>query len=198
MWPDYLTEAYPLAPSTLRKFPWWSRGIDHNGNPYVVRAADQRKIEWVPGILCGPDTPSDKEVWAGLYTRILEVEAKHPLPHPGYRVGQVWATALVDQAGKQRLKTLEEFLVCQILGVYRECTGYDTKNLPVFRYRMTYTSNSSFSLGASNTFHEVVLSTLDGSVPFAPDGICLVRYLLADPCCPHLAPWCATSPEQLS
>lgn len=68
--PAELLELYPQKPGTLRGRPWWTdtpRGF--------VRNTPTNRI---------PDQPRQ------LPGDCIEFDQRFPLPHPGFRVGQVW------------------------------------------------------------------------------------------------------------
>lgn len=77
-WPTPLTEMFPLDPLLDRERPWWRmqtptpRDAGCDMPPLWRRTADQRIHDPTHG------------------TR-AELDAREPLPHPGFRVGQIWA-----------------------------------------------------------------------------------------------------------
>ena len=173
----------------LQARPWWTllrcgpRGGDHilrAGELYLVRPADGLRVF----------KPIDE-----LADALAEVDADHPLPHPGYRPGQVWRLSfrqvsmedvlswpagnqsrgfgsLIAEDAAQRLNP--------ILSYQRHRMGYNTAihssaldhdQIPVFRFGGVDLNRVAFN--------EVFDAPLEDVTPT----------LLADPCCPHLAPW---------
>ena len=129
--PEAVQRAFPCAPDRLPERPWWGCCQHHDGVPRYRR---------------NDDFPSDREQLVYIIHSTAEHtsahDAKNPIPHPGYRAGQVWA----DDVGRS--------VVCA-------------------------NERGSFLSG-------VVVG------PLSLDAAGY-RYLMADPACPHLAPW---SPAQ--
>jgi hypothetical protein len=77
-WPELLAEMFPLDPLLDQGRPWWRmqtptpRDAVCDMPPLWNRTADQRIHDPTHG------------------TR-AELDAREPLPHPGFRVGQIWA-----------------------------------------------------------------------------------------------------------
>ncbi len=126
--PEAVQRAFPCAPYRLPERPWWGCCQYHDGVPRYRR---------------NDSVPSEREQLVYIIHPTAEQTAKRdaesPLPHPGYRAGQVWANE----------------------------KGYSVAVLAA-------------ALGA------VATSTRewdeDEFARFYP-------YLMADPACPHLAPW---------
>lgn len=93
-WPAKLAELYPLPPAPLHNGgdplrPWWYLDLGARG---WVRLPDRATIRLYQ------DTRDDraKEALgladdASLAEQRAQYDHKHPLPHPGRRVGQIWA-----------------------------------------------------------------------------------------------------------
>lgn len=145
----------PLPEAVQRAFsstnvlsrPWWrpSRTVTSDrGLVYERRTAG----EWLP-FLVYTDGVKDEcrgyvplpEDGMSLLDAMASIDAKTPLPHPGYRAGQVWAAEDGDS------------VVVVVLSGGLVCTAYDEEG-----------------------WHP---STFARAYPF----------LMADPACPHLAPW---------
>lgn len=150
------------------------------GELYLVRPADGLRVF----------KPIDE-----LADALAEVDADHPLPHPGYRPGQVWRLSfrqvsmedvlswpagnqprgfgnLIAEDAAQRLNP--------ILSYQRHRAGHNTAihpsafdhaHVPVFRF------------GGVDLIRDAFDQLFDA--PLAD----VTPTLLADPCCPHLAPW---------
>lgn len=113
--PLAVQSAFPCAPDRLPERPWWCRA-----GGQCLRAD-----------MGGLSRPLNDVLLEGH-------DAKNPLPHPGYRAGQVWA----DDVGRSVVCASERgtFLSGVVVGpLSLDAAGY--------------------------------------------------RYLMADPACPHLAPW---------
>ena len=119
--PLAVQQAFPCAPDRLPERPWWRRA----GGQYRRRDMTELARPYNEGLT-------------------VEYDATHPLPHPGYRAGQVWA----DDVGRSEVCANERgsFLSGVVVGpISLDAAGY--------------------------------------------------RYLMADPACPHLAPWAGSAPE---
>lgn len=123
--PEAVQRAFPRDECALPDRPWWRRDATGDG-VYAYRRVDG-KVAYEP-------SPRHLQPMSG-------VDANYPLPHPGYRAGQVWA----DDNGSS-------VVVC------------------AFLYGTVWTSQR-------------------GSRPSRPDFARAWPYLMADPACPHLAPW---------
>lgn len=124
--PEAVQHAFPCAPGRLPERPWWFRGYG-DIEPRYARVAK-------------PDYNLTVE-------EATAYDAAHPLPHPGYRAGQVWA----DDNGSS-------VVVC------------------AFLYGTVWTSRDTTG---------VLRADFARAWP----------YLMADPACPHLAPWSPTAPK---
>lgn len=88
-WPAGLAERYPVAPGRLKDRPWWEgrsrrdgltirSDAERGGGGYTVpaeRIGDSWRYEQVE------NAAQAQEAW----------DRVRPIPHPGFRVGQVWA-----------------------------------------------------------------------------------------------------------
>lgn len=78
--PEAVQSAFPCAPGCLPERPWWGCCQHHDGVPRYRR---------------NDDVPSDREQLVYIIHSTAEHtsahDAKNPIPHPGYRAGQVWA-----------------------------------------------------------------------------------------------------------
>jgi hypothetical protein len=85
-WPLVLRDRYPLPPNVLPERPWWNvqEWIDDVSDRGFRLLGHRRRHDAVvvvrPGLNIG---------WP--LAQLAEYDAEHPLPHPGVRVGQVWA-----------------------------------------------------------------------------------------------------------
>ena len=85
--PEAVRAAFPCAPDRLPSRPWWRSAGHNNGKPAYRRSDD-----------C--DSPTGFQYDVMRFYSPEEVAVKHdsknPLPHPGFRAGQVWADAVGD------------------------------------------------------------------------------------------------------
>lgn len=79
--PSTLSTAYPALPGALPERPWWRRQINKNGVLCLERTLDLATFV---------DHSSTSDPSWSLRRATTEDESS-PLPHPGVRVGQVWA-----------------------------------------------------------------------------------------------------------
>ena len=127
--PEAVQSAFPCAPGCLPERPWWRR------------AGGQFLRDGMGGL------------WRPLNDVLLEdYDAKNPLPHPGYRAGQVWAAEI---------------------GSSRTLLAVSPRGTMVTLVKMIMDPES-----------EPRTSTLDCEELHEA-----YPYLMADPACPHLAPW---------
>lgn len=125
--PETVQKAFPCPPYQISERPWWSH-------------APVGMIRPVPalntGVYGGFNAKTDAEA--------EKIDAEHPIPHPGYRAGQVWASE----------------------------------------------RGSSVALMSATTSTAWICRDLQGITHVSLDSLAsLYPYLIADPACPHLAPW---------
>ena len=121
--PKAVQEAFPCAPNSVPERPWWYHA----------------PIGWtrfIPAL----NTRTYGAFNAETAAEAAEADAKYPIPHPGFRAGQIW----VDKDGWGIVIT-------------------SSLNSTIWTAMGTRWSHKEF----------------EGSYP----------YLVADPACPHLAPW---------
>lgn len=126
--PEAVQRAFPAPDGRLLERPWWKASYHRNGE-----LSYQRQDE-------GPSSP-DVYMLRPTASQVSVMDAQFPLPHPGYRAGQVWA----DDNGSS-------VVVC------------------AFLYGTVWTSRDATG---------VIRADFARAWP----------YLMADPSCPHLAPW---------
>lgn len=71
--PEAVQRAFPCEPGNLRERPWWYKSRHGVGGADCLRRTDD------------PHTTAPTVEHATIY------DAAKPLPHPGFRAGQVWA-----------------------------------------------------------------------------------------------------------
>lgn len=152
--PPELQAAYPCPSDRLPDRPWWQKGV------WPVNDADYVDLR-----------PSRFRRQDGRLAVFLEevaaIDASDPLPHPGFRVGQVWGwpdgTAIAVTASANQNK--ERFWILGFpdghLGSLEICQDVERPVVPI--------GPGWRQVGMSERFYG--------------------RFLLADPACPHLAPW---------
>jgi hypothetical protein len=116
--PEAVQRAFPCTEGVAPSRPWWRLAATDYG-----------------------ETPTYRRVDGKMALSMAGVDAEHPLPHPGYRAGQVW----VREDG---------------LSIVLTTVAHD----------WVWTSNHSNGEPPSDFSREY-------------------PYLMADPACPHLAPW---------
>lgn len=123
--PEAVQRAFPM-PGRLPERPWW----------YHAPVSFTRIISALP-----------RGIHVQTAAEAAEYDAKYPIPHPGYRAGQIWATEDGDSVSISKIRN--------------------------------YTDN--FGLWAGDAYW--TRQDFEGVYP----------YLIADPACPHLAPWSPSS-----
>lgn len=121
--PEAVQRAFPREDCDLPDRPWWRRDATGDG-VFSYRRVDG-KVAY---------EPSPRNIMSA-----EGVDADYPLPHPGYRAGQVWAaedgeSVVISAARRNEVRIFGEVMGRRIFAVY-------------------------------------------------------YPYLMADPACPHLAPW---------
>ena len=149
-WPEKLREAYPSLPGRVPERPWWwtpgecthGKAVSCWGGsgpvPYFYR--DTVRADGLYVCCESKDMTALREA----------ADTDQPLPHPGFRVGQIWG----DEEGETRL-----------------VVGMQWGTIPLI-------CGEHYS-DADNVW-VAQLACLN------KDRFC---YLIADPCCPWLAPW---------
>ena len=88
--PQAVQDAFPCRTGALPERPWWDRT-----DAWMATRREYRRKDGVE-----PRFDSAREIVEGIeermrYTgeqRLVRIDSERPLPHPGYRAGQVWAT----------------------------------------------------------------------------------------------------------
>ena len=80
--PEAVQAAFPCDPDRLPSRPWWRSAGRNNGKPAYRRSDD-----------CDSPTGFQYDVMRCYSPQEVAVkhDAANPLPHPGFRAGQVWA-----------------------------------------------------------------------------------------------------------
>lgn len=155
--PQVLRDRYPCPKGCLPARPWWRE-------TWLEAGPDLR--------LLGLRRTDGAEIPVSLHTednvgwplrQAAEYDAAHPLPHPGFRVGQVWGEAdpiRVYQGVAQDGDRIAFYI--------RGRPGADPPGEPDFKK---------------------VARLLGDGIGYAAVDDLGGAFLLADPCCPWLAPW---------
>lgn len=154
MWPKALQEKCPCARGSVPTRPWWKKQYNESGGVSAVLRTDGATWRWIPGLLNSPEEDRRRSHEAFHEDALGEYDAKKPMPHPGFREGQVWA----DEHGEARV------VVGLICG---DPASLERVYVPEYR---------------ADVFTQEPMDTR---------RFC---YLVADPCCPHLAPWMDLAP----
>lgn len=158
-WPKKLAEMYPLPTGVLPERPWWRRELTEDSRYQWEKYKQEQSGCFIrtgfSGLMYQMTRSDGVTVTDGHTARSGEIDAENPLPHPGFRLQQVWG----NEVGETRT----------ILGF---CEGKPVVFTEVFsveydRYLLSYTE-------------------LD-------EDYC---FLVADPCCPWLAPWASANPRK--
>ena len=198
-WPEALTKLYQLPPETINpERPWWKgRNLDearrgdgaviritraaYTPTPLSIATIMESKGAWGgrTAVLEGPaqtldPTASPNALSALVRSRMESLDAIHPLPHPGVRVGQVWA-----------FETREGLVVAQLTSDTRGVTGKGLLDPEV-----TFSETIPMPEDAAGVRSSVGTFEADERAVFSIQVLKgMACYLLADPCCPWLAPW---------
>lgn len=138
--PEVVQKAFPL-PGRLPERPWWCCVQHYEGQPRYRRMDDINRPRD-----SGAGMPLESLVFTIHPTsdHAAKADSQNPIPHPGYRAGQVWAAE----------------------------------------------NGSSVVLMSVTNKSAWICRDLQGITPASLDTLAgLYPYLVADPACPHLAPW---------
>lgn len=152
-WPKEVREHFPLPPDALPERPWW-RLVQVGVATWWVRQGP-----CAPGAApyrIHTDAPARAMADAAVYDRV------HPLPHPGFRVGQVWMLAMRDSED-------DPAPLWQAASIVFDSDPTHLLGARARRWR----------LGSGEDVDDEEMHGW-----FDTDA-----YLVADPACPWLAPW---------
>ena len=143
-WPSALADRYSSQYGCKTR-PWWEiqlRMVEGRAEYEIVAVRrDDADIE-----IRAPKGSMDETERQELLEPLLEqMDLQHPIPHPGFRAGQIWGN---EYGGSVQIVS------CDPHGHHPNCV--DDTDVPIHLNRF-----------------------LPGLYP----------YLIADPACPHLAPW---------
>lgn len=104
--PEAVQAAFPCLPNRLPSRPWWQNANwAYQGQPTYLRVSDGRGQESGGNLaLTVYPTPD----------RVAGIDAEHPLPHPGFRAGQVWVAE--DGTSIVVLRAEDRMVVGQSMG----------------------------------------------------------------------------------
>jgi hypothetical protein len=211
-WPKELLEKYPLAPvpnsrgqaKQVRERPWWTitdvvrskaeevlhyKIVANRSDGVHIYQNDRSFLGVSGGVVAGPNTSKltasvkKSESWQAKRQELIEqVDAMSPLPHPGFRVGQVWAF----RHKHPNTFPVESFVIVTITYSFlRELEAWIEFSGPPVQ-----------GSGPAEYLHSSKGRNLDFFLTDPEDLKLLLEsegYLLADPCCPWLAPWSGAS-----
>lgn len=127
-WPSEITEDYPLPDDVhWPERPWWKKKDEFHFGTHFVARRDNKFVHDLSSV------------------EAATIDRLHPLPHPGFRVGQVWGNEFGDAQIVQRVEG-----------------------------------------GAPLVLRLSPICSHEPLIAMSCDRFC---FLIADPCCPHLAPW---------
>lgn len=186
-WPTILLKDYPLSQDWISLRPWWSLELhrdSESGDYHHVARRCVDDAEMGAPYIEGLDR---SDIDALLLPQLASYDATHPLPHPGFRAGQVWALEFRNM--------LTTGVLNSVLPPVRGLI-YDLGPAEIDAYAVGWTFGRE-ALTRMEFEHLFCGKPLDnyGKAGFgAPLAPCPVPYLIADPCCPWLAPWSPAVP----
>lgn len=194
-WPKELLNVIPLPPQrgsalleaiggpegVIAARPWWRRELcmgpehdmyrwgDETGSPPIGRASVlEYQFRRTDGTVLRGYDPEPLTAW----------DLEHPIPHPGFRTGQVWAfphEAWLDSKTPYSIFRMVTVLSADVDGQAQEvCRVEFSEGIPLYGT----TTERIFRWSQMQR-----VKTMEG-------------YLIADPCCPWLAPWSASAPKE--
>ncbi len=163
-WPDVLRPLFPLHPAAHPHLPWWRYDVDAHGAPGWTRVDGRAGTRWVPGIL----EPADPQERAA--------RTRH------------------SKEGMDPVR-VRDALVAIDTKRPRPPPGIRTGQVWIATYADDQFPPEGLDGGAP--YRITVIEAPQDWLPLRPvsyntHGSCL-RYLIADPCCPWLAPWIYTA-----
>lgn len=192
-WPTSIAERYPIDDEINRKVlhkfaerPWWTVSEFTN----TLERRDRVRVEWCPSWSEPPKGGfafahmadeseavryENVETWEEFLALAGKIDKERPLPHPGFRVGQVWAAVYPGTGpGPESIRA--------ILGKYARTDTTDGVHAVAI---VALASNDEPRCidGTDRPLHVDIFRS--GSYP----------YLVHDAVCPWTAPW---SPPEVS
>ena len=169
-WPAILAERYPPSPLTgtatryVKARPWWLLDAVSSAGLLTFTRTDGFRFLRAGFV----DVPPTDE---GFLVEIEKLDAKHPIPHPGFRAGQAWGL-VGDHGGCNVLVLAEDY-----------DGGADDPDHPAgrwFSFASPPGERRSETVGVRSVAHVREDRLRD---------LLAEAFLVADPCCPWLAPW---------
>lgn len=178
-WPEVLSKMFPV-PGDMKMLdrPWWQR---LEGGEFI-RASDQRVCHYTWEI-----------------NGMGSIDRAHPLPHPGFRVGQIWGIVNFSKAphpdGTPCLLDVHVFTI--------DSAEFTCESEPEGRWWFQITVAGTLSRSGQHrtggwipelaVFSEPA-SGIDDSIGEQIRGP--NAYLISDQACPWLAPWAPCEEEE--
>jgi hypothetical protein len=181
--PEELRALYPSADGLIPERPWWrsaGRGMRRRDGVGIADVPPRYERE---GYFLCPYRESDggkvQHTLEGMPTQrttharflhdmlelVRAIDAKHPVEHPGFRVGQVWGYV---ERFAWAAPGEHQVIVTQLIGAFKPSPG----------------NGGPVRFTTANAFGDPVHRTEPELRKWLHDA-----FLLADPCCPWLAPW---------
>jgi len=163
--PPELQAAYPCPPDRLPDRPWWRK------ETWSIDASSLRSSHF---------RRQDGRL-AVFLEEVAAIDASDPLPHPGFRVGQVWANhdgATVVQIGATWVLHGER------IWMPGPAVG-KASGLTICRDVGEDPPEPEEQPAPAGVF----VVRLSSKPPTRINHLLSSYFLLADPACPHLAPW---------
>lgn len=164
-WPKELQERYPCQPERLPERPWWTLS-----GPIAERLDGltvQRRFS-------GLSLPALSAAKYELPALIAQADETSPLPHPGFRVGQVWAFPVFDP----HCDPVQHALL--VVTIFSDTLNEDDRYLQ-------FSDCLPWPTGPEDLFNAQAIREL----------YTLPSYLISDPCCPWLAPWSSPTLQEV-
>lgn len=187
-WPPELLKHYPLPAGVDAARPWWTREgfYAHRRDGLRLSVAHSERgvctsLISATGAALPLSLGGSTVLQQGLGSSMEGVDRLVPLPHPGFRCGQVWA-----------FDTREGLVVRALEGDSRGATNDCTERGLRFSELIALPDNPDGSRTITTLF--VADEDLGLGMPVAM-LLLLPAYLIADPCCPWLAPWSSMEAE---
>jgi len=189
--PLHLLAAFPQAHDRVPERPWWTRQLWPEGVDYLRTDGTRLSLRREPSQMhpegvrdsCTLTLGGGRSLGVGAPINLLqpalhilgEVDQRLPISHPGFRPGQVWA--MDDAIGYCAMQIVETYLADASDPDHAEGLWATVVAGPDARY--------SDNLGGRKPLH------------YREDRLraqLASWFLLADPACPHLAPWAPGAP----
>lgn len=171
-WPADLLRDYPLNTYDNRhpERPWW---CEHSGYWTRYSRGDATQYQLQQRTRSSSTLAEFRADAQRCLAEMAAFDARDPIPHPGFRAGQVWAAV---SPADTRVYTI---------------ALHEPRPLPEASTFLVHTRTSMRWWEAKPMNAEKLTGLLshDGCYPY---------FLIVDPCCPWLAPWASSQKESVS